>query len=217
MSAKTAFVACTCRSKPQKILIFIDCLYNSSKEHQKSQVVVRIVSGVKQINTGIGGNRPIVMLTAAVYTMERFFVEKTSKTVSLCNLLHHFHSELVVVGSRICILKKRSQLMLCGSTLVVLSLCIDTQLPKLLIKVSHKSGNSGLNGTEVVVAHLLTLGSTCTKQSSSRKHKVFSFFKKFFINKEILLFRTNGRNSTNNVIHTKKPGYTQSLLIQRLH
>ena len=55
MSSETAVVARACRGEPQKILILVDRLNDRRKEHQEQSIIIRIVSGLKQILTRIRG------------------------------------------------------------------------------------------------------------------------------------------------------------------
>ena len=53
--------------------------------------------------------------------------------------------------------------MLCGSCLVVLCLGINAEFPELLVKLMHEGGYSFLDGTEIMVVHLLTLWRSCSE------------------------------------------------------
>ena len=65
-------------------------------------------------------------------------MKQAHKTVLGGNLLHDLHGQLVVVGCDVCGRVDGCQLMLCGCDLVVLGLCQNTQLPKLIVKLFHK-------------------------------------------------------------------------------
>ena len=52
------------------------------------------------------------MLTRSVNTCKRLLMKKTGKSPFVGNLLHHFHSELVMIDRHIRSLKNRCQLVL---------------------------------------------------------------------------------------------------------
>ena len=114
-------------------------------------------------------------------------MEEANKSVAESHLLHHFHSELVVVSGDVCCIVDRSKLVLSGSNLVVLSLCEDTELPELAVEVSHVLGNSRLDGAEVVVIHFLTLGRHCTEERASCHNKILALLPHLTVNEKVLL------------------------------
>ena len=57
--------------------------------------------------------------------------------------------------------------MLSGGHLVMLCLCENAQLPKLLIQFLHIGDDPGLDGTEIMVIQLLPFGRLCAEQSAA--------------------------------------------------
>ena len=81
--------------------------------------------------------------------------------------------------------------MLCRCDLVVLGLGINTQLPQLFVKVLHVSGNSCLDGAEVVVLKLLTLRCGCTEQCPACEDQILSVRIHLSVNEEVFLLGTH--------------------------
>ena len=64
------------------------------------------------------------------------------------------------------------QFVLGGSDLVVLGLCHDPQLPKLVVQILHKFGDLRFDGAEIMIVHLLPLRRLGTEQRASGKAQV---------------------------------------------
>ena len=62
--------------------------------------------------------------------------------------------------------------MLGGCTFVVLGLGKNTELPQFFVKLRHECLDAGLERTEIVVVHFLTLGCLCTDQGSAAEAQV---------------------------------------------
>ena len=71
---ETVVVARTGNRDTEQILIFVDRLDNGDQEEKELCVFIRRCAGIEQVLSLIGGNRPVVMLAAAVDTGERFFM-----------------------------------------------------------------------------------------------------------------------------------------------
>ena len=132
------------------------------------EIVLGVLSGRKQVLARIGRERPVVMLARAVDARKRLLVQQADQTVLLSGFLHDFHGQLVVVVGNIGGCKDRRQLVLRGSHLVMLGLCEHAELPQLLIKLLHIRRNAGLDGAEIVVIQLLTLGRLRAEKGSAR-------------------------------------------------
>ena len=153
------------------------------------------------------------MLSASVYSGERFFMKQTHKPVLCRNFLHHFHCQLVMVCRDVCCCINRSKFMLCRGDFVMLCLCQNTQLPEFLIEFFHISGNPWLDHSEIMIVHLLSLRRLRAKKSTSRKSKIPPLFIHFFRDKEIFLFRSYGCADTFHTLISKQTKNTDCLLI----
>ena len=94
---------------------------------------MRCNTRIKHIDTGVGSQGPVVMFTGTIDALERFFMEQARHSVTVCDLFHCLHNDLVVVNSKVCLCVDRCQLVLCRSDLVVLGLCGNAQLPEFFI------------------------------------------------------------------------------------
>ena len=118
-------------------------------------------------------------------------MEKAHKSVAECDFLHHFHCELVVVGSDICRIIDRSKFVLCRGYFVVLCLCKDTELPEFTVEVCHIFSDSRLDRTEIVIVHFLSLWRHSTEKSSACHDEVFTLFPHLTVYEEIFLLRAD--------------------------
>ena len=142
----------------QQILIFIHSLHHGGQEEQKLHVFVWALAGIQQVLTSVRGEGPVVVLAAAVDPVKWFFVKQADQPVAGGYIFHGLHGELVVVGCDVGGSEDGGQFMLRRSSLVVLCLGKDAQLPKLFVQFFHKGRNPGLDGAEVMVFQLLPLG-----------------------------------------------------------
>ena len=71
-------------------------------------------------------------------------------------------------------------------------LCKDAEAPQLIVEVVHKRRNSRLNGAEIVVVKLLTLGRLCAEQRSAGVNEVTALLIKLLIYEKVLLLGTDG-------------------------
>ena len=72
----------------------------------------------------------------------------------------------------------------------MLSFGTDPEFPKLIIHLGHVIGNPVFNCSEVMVVHLLTLGTHRSKNSSACQFEIRSGVIEFPVYQEVLLLRT---------------------------
>ena len=166
-------VAGTYNAHAQQIVVFVYRLNDSSQENEELQVVLGSVAGVQQVHAG-GRQRPVVMLTAAVYAFKGFFVQQANQTMLGSQLFHQFHGQQVVVNRHVAAVENGSKLVLAGSNFVVLGFCRYTQTSQLFVQIFHESGNFFTQSTKVVLFHFLTLCRGCTKQGAAGQNQVLT-------------------------------------------
>ena len=215
--AKTVIVAGAGHGNAKQILVFIHRLDNGSQEQKELGIFRRRFAGIEQIHTCIGGDGPVVMLTAAVHTGKRLFMKQADQIVLARRALHNLHSQLVVIGGDIGGGEDGGQLVLSGSRLVMLRLGQDAKLPKLLIDILHKGGNPGLDNAEIVIVQLLSLGGLGAEQGAAGVDQILTAVKHLPRNEEILLLRTDGGLYRRHVRVSEQAEHTQGLLVDRLH
>ena len=144
-------------------------------------------------------------------------MKKTCKSLSLGNLLHNLHNNLVVVYCHICRIINSSQLMLCRSHFIVLCLCSNAEFPQLNIQIMHKRANTLSNSSKIMVIKLLTFWSRCAKQGSSCINKVLSGKKIISVHKKIFLLWSYACCNLGCFCVAKQPYNTKRLLADRFH
>ena len=160
-------VARSGHAQAQQVLILIDGLDDRHQEQQELRVLIGRFTGGQQVDAGVGGHGPVVVLTAPVDAREGFFMEQADQAVLSGHLLHDLHGELVVVRGHVGGGVDGGQLMLGGGHLVVLGLGEDAQLPQLFVQVLHVCLDPGLDGAEIVVVQLLALGRLRAEQGAA--------------------------------------------------
>ena len=101
--------------------------------------------------------------------------------------------------------------------LVVLCFSQNPKLPQLLVQLLHVGFYPGLDGTEVVVIHLLPLGGLSTEQRPAAENKVFPLFVHGLINEKVLLLRADAGTDTLDVLVAEQPQRPHGLPVQGLH
>ena len=174
-------------SSPQKALVVVHSLHNGHQKQQELRVFIGRLPRREKVDAGIGGQGPVIMLTAAVDPGKGLFLEQAHQAMPRRHFLHNLHSQLVLVGSDVGGGENRCQLVLGGSHLVVLRFSQNAQLPKLLIQVGHVGLYPGLDRAEIVVVQLLALGGLGPEQGPAGVNEIAALIVYFLINKEILL------------------------------
>ena len=200
-----------------KLLIVVYRLDDSGEEKEEFCVFGGSLTCIKKILSAICGYRPVVVLTRAVNTRVGLLVKQTYKTVLFSDLLHIFHYEKILVDSHIGGGVYGSQLVLCGSCLVVLGLGVDTESPERLVEIGHIGADTGLERSEIVVLKLLSLGRGSAKESSARKLQILAQVIHFLVNYKIFLLRANGSGKALGLGITEKAEKTNALCADSVH
>ena len=215
--AQTVVVAGGGHGYAQKILIIVHSLDDRAQKQQKLCVFIGGVTGLKKVKAGVGFQRPVVVLAAAVDAFKGLFVQKADKTVAAGDLFHHLHGELIVVGGHVGGYKYGGQLVLGGSHLVMLGLCQHTQIPKLVVQILHELGDLGLYHAEIVVVQLLALGGHGPVQSAASENEILALLKHGLVHKEVFLLGAGGGLDVIHVFVAEQPKYAHCLLVYGLH
>ena len=133
LSAKTEVISRNSRRLAKQVRMAVNCFHNAGKNQKELDILMRCYTRIQHVDAGVGSQGPVVMFTGTVDTLERFLVEQACHTVTVCDLFHCLHNDLVVVNGKVCLCVDRCQLVLCRSNLVVLGLCGNAQLPELFI------------------------------------------------------------------------------------
>ena len=158
----------------KKLCVVINSLDHSGKCQKEQLVLMWFLARIQKVDSGIGYDRPVVMLTGTVYTCKWLLMKQTLKIMSLSYLFHQLHNKLVMIGRDISSCKDWSHLMLSRSNLVMLCLGKDSKLPELNVEILHECSDALLNGTEVVIIKLLTLWSRCTEKSTTGEDQILT-------------------------------------------
>ena len=92
--------------------------------------------------------------------------------MALCHLAEYKHGQLVLVSGHVDCGINRCNLELVRCNLVVLSLCRNTHLPKLAVKLPHEICNLELDIAVVVAVEFLSLSRHGTIEGALTEHQV---------------------------------------------
>ena len=201
----------------QKSLIVVHRLDDRHKKQQELGVFVRRLAGREQVDAGIGGERPVVMLAAAVDPGKGLFMQQTHHAVLGRYALHHLHGQLILIGREVDGGIDGGKLMLGRGHLIVFRLCKDAQLPQLCVQFLHKGGHPGLDGAEVVIVQLLSLGRSCAEEGPAGVAQVHALFIQCPVDQKVFLLRADrGRHAPDRIV-AEQLQHPESLPVQRFH
>ena len=210
-------VACGGDGDTQHILIFIDRLDNGAQEEQELSVLIGGFARLKQVYAGVGRYRPVIVFAAAVDPGKGLLVEQADHVVLLCDLLHYLHGELVVICGNIGGGEDGRHFVLSGGDLIMLGLGKHADLPKLVVQLLHKCGDSRLDSAEVMVVKLLTLGRSCAEKGSAGIYKVFSLIVELLVNKEVFLLGADGGLDRGDILVAEELQHSHRLTVDGFH
>ena len=217
VAAQPVVVAGIGHAAAQHLLILVHALDEGRQKQQELCVLTGGASGLEEVLTGIRGQRPVVVLAAAVDPGKGLFVEQAHQIVAVGHFLQKLHGQLIVVAGAVGVGVHRGDLVLGGSYLIVLRLGQHAHLPQLLIQLMHEGRHTGLDGTVVVVVQLLPLGRLGTEQRAAAEHQILPAAIHGLVDEEILLLRPH---LSGNVLHrgvAEQPQDADGLCIQLLH
>ena len=157
------------------------------EEGDELEVSCRILAGSKQQGAGVSTERPVVVLSRTVDTVEGLLVQQHNETVLARDLVHHVHYHLVLVVGEVALPEDWSKFELVGSDLVVPGLQGNAEFVAFVLEILHECCDAGGNGREVVVLELLVLGGGVAHQCASCEDKVRPGCIEILVNEEILL------------------------------
>src|SRR3954464_5988257 len=135
--------------------MFVYPSQDGGKENQKSEILVRCLSGLQEIQSvelriTDDGHRPVAVLSRAVDPRERLLMKDGLQSVSQSNAAQSCHHQHVVVDGEIGFLEVRRHLELAGRDFVVPGRDRNAQLVELEFDFCDASLNALGDSTEVV-------------------------------------------------------------------
>ena len=188
--------------------------------HQKQQELCVLIGGLaraQQVDPGVRGQGPVVVLPAPVDPGEGLFMQQAHQVVLPGDLLHDLHHQLVVVRGDVADREDRGKLVLARGDLVVLGLGVDAQLPQLLVQVLHVRLYPRLDGAEIVVVQLLPLRRLGPEQGPPGIDQVLPLQVHIPVDEEVFLFRADVGNHALHMAVPEQMQHPQRLPVQRLH
>ncbi len=201
----------------QQILVLVDGFDDGRQKQEELGVFIRRVAGFEQIDAGVGGNRPVVVLARSVDAVERFFMQQGDEVVLFGDALDDFHRELVVVDRDVRRREDRGELVLGRGDFVVFRFGANAKLPQLLVELVHEFLDAGLNGAEIVVFHFLVFRGRGAKQGAAGVNQVFALLKVLLVDEEVFLLGTERRFDGADVLVAEKLEHAQRLPADGLH
>ena len=210
-------VSCGSDGDAEQILIVVHRLDYRAKEEQELRVFRRRFAGIEQIDPRVGGQRPVVVFAAAVYAVERLFMEQANEPMLFRRLLHDFHRQLVMVGGNIRRFKHGRKLVLGRRRFVVLRLGRDAQFPQFFVQIFHERLHAGFDHAVVMSFGFLTLWRFCAEQRTPCVGEIFSLFEQFFVDQEVFLFGTDRRFDGRHVVVAEQFEHAHRLTVDGFH
>ena len=172
LRAETVIVARKGDRAAQQLLIFVHALDERGEDQQEHGVLAGRLAGGEEVLARVGGKRPVDVLARAVHARKGLFVQQAHKAMTLGDLFHRLHDELVLVARGVGVDVDGSHLVLAGRDLVVLGLGEHAELPQLFVKLLHESADAGTERAEIMVVQLLALRRLGAEQRAAAQTQV---------------------------------------------
>ena len=160
-------------------------------EGQELEVLHRGLAGGEEIDAGIGAQRPVAVLSAAVDSVEGLFMEEHLEVVLFGHFLHDDHQQHVLIDGRRDFPEDRGAFELVGSHFVMTGLERNAEFVGLRFEILHESDYPGGNGSEIMVGQLLVLGGGVSDHGPVAQLQVGPGVIQVFVHKEILLLQAD--------------------------
>ena len=201
----------------QQIAVVVNCFHDSGQEQEEAEVFGRLPVRIQEVDSRVRGKGPVVVFSASVDPLKRFFVEQAHKAVPLCHTLHDLHGELVCVNREVGGAVDRGELVLGRSHLIMAGFSRNPELPQLFVELLHKGRHAGAQGAEIVIVHFLSLGRGRAEQGPSAEAQIRSLEEKLFIDEKIFLLRAYGGKNAGDILIAEQAQDAQGLPVNRLH
>ncbi len=201
----------------KKICMIIYGCKDTAENQKELHILMRGFAWIEKVDSIVGNQRPVVMLTGTIYTCEGLLMQQALQTMAICHLTEGLHDDLVMIHCNITLFIDRSQLVLCRSNFVMFGLRRNTQLPEFDICVLHEGCNLLLQGSKVMVIHLLTLRRHCSEEGTSGIDQILSCKEVLTINDEVFLLDTNRRSNLLRSGIAEEAEQSEGLLIDHFH
>ncbi len=175
------------------------------------------LSRIQEVDPIIRNQRPVVVLSGAVNSGKRLFMEQALEPVLIGGLFQGLHDKLIVIHRHVALRIDGGKLMLTGSNLIVLCLGGHTELPQFLVHILHKIGNPFPDNPEVMIVKLLSLGRHGTEEGTPGKNQILALQVLFPIHQEIFLFGSYGGRYSPGGFISKEAQKTKGLPVNGLH
>ena len=165
--------------------MLVDGFHHRTQEHQELHVGVGLVLRIKQVDSGIGADRPVVVLARTVHPGERLLVHQAHEAMARGGGTQDMHGEHLVIDRDIGVFEHRRDFVLTGGHFVVSGHRRNAKLHELAFDIIHVGQHAFGDGAEVVVVELMALGLSAsnkvrpqsrrssrssTKRSSTKKY-----------------------------------------------
>ena len=175
-----------------------DGLEDRGKEQQESQVLVRRLAGLEQVDAielvvGGDGHRPVAVLAGAVDAGERLLVQQRHEPVPHGHLAEDRHDELVVVGGDVRLFEDGGHLELAGRDFVVARDDGHAQAIELVLHLGDAGLHALGDAAEVVVFELLAARRRRADDGAAAHHEIGAQGEVPAVDQEVFLLGAHGR------------------------
>ena len=172
--------------------MLVDGFHHRTQEHQELHVGVGLVLRIKQVDSGIGADRPVVVLARPIHPGERLLVHQAHEAMVWGGGAQDMHGEHLVVDRDVGVFEHRRDFVLTGGHFVVSGHRRNAKLHQLAFDVIHVGQHAFGDGAEVVVVELMAFRAVRPKQGATTEPQVFPVFHEAFVDQEIFLFAAQG-------------------------
>ena len=192
IGAQSVVIAGRSNGSTQEFFVVIDGFDHIDKKGQKSQVSFGGVARPQQVDSRIGHERPVVVLTRAVDVGKGFFVKQHFKIVSGRQFGHQIHHQSIVIHGQVGLFEHGGHFVLVGCHFVVPRFDRNSQFERFDFQLTHKGHYPRGNRAEIMVVQLLGFGRGMPQKRSSGEHQIGAAAIEGAVYQKIFLFPTQG-------------------------
>ena len=156
--------------------MLVDGFHHRTQEHQELHVGVGLVLRIKQVDSGIGADRPVVVLARPIHPGERLLVHQAHEAMVWGGGTQDMHGEHLVVDRDVGVFEHRCDFVLTGGHFVVSGHRRNAKLHELAFDIIHVGQHAFGDGAEVVVVELMAFRAVRPKQGATAEPQVFPVF-----------------------------------------
>src|SRR5882724_7131044 len=200
VGAETEIIAGRRDGSTENIGIVMNRLDGVDEESQEHQVGLRRLAGSQEVDPGVGGHAPVIMLATAIDAGEGLLMEQHAQFMAARYTVHYIHEQDIMVDGHAYFLEDGGALELCGGYFIMAGTQGNAQLVGFALVIAHEGIDPFGDAAEIMVFQLLAFGRGMTEYGTAAHHQVGAGIEQTLVHHEIFLFPAQGSRYFRNIL-----------------